>query len=132
MSLFLVLLCLPLLLLLLHLMVLWLMMMVVVINHNKYHHCSILRRVTSHITMMYSFCYWYYFLHILTGTNRKGDSESNCNSRECEFNPSLVPYLYEDWSWINDLLFSSFCLFSKGCYNQMYVQEVLINCLVKK
>ena len=37
-----------------------------------------------------------YCLYLLTGPNRTGDSESDCKSRDCEFNPSLVPYLCED------------------------------------
>ena len=91
---FLVLLFFLLLILLLQLMmVLWLMMMLMVMHHNTYH-CSILRGVTLHFTMMYSFCCCCYFLHLFTGQHRAGDSD--CKPRDHEFNPSLVPYYCED------------------------------------
>ena len=32
--------------------------------------------------MMYSFCYCCYFLHLLTGSHRAGDSESDCKSND--------------------------------------------------
>ena len=32
--------------------------------------------------MMYSFCYCCYFLHLLTGPHRAGDSESDCKSND--------------------------------------------------
>ena len=41
-------------------------------------------------------------------------STSDCRSRDCEFDPSLVPYFRGDWSWNILWSFSSLRWFDKG------------------
>ena len=59
---------------------------------------------------------------------------SNCRCRGREFDPVPVPYFCGDRSWNSFYGHSPpFCWFKKVvfCYKGKYVQEVLVNCLVK-
>ena len=57
-------------------------------------------------------------------------SESDCRSRDCEFDPSRVPYFSGDWSWNNFYGQNPSCPDSRRVVVS-YVHKVLVNSLVK-
>ena len=81
-----------------------------------------------------SFCYLCFTFCSPVGNVYNCRYLSDCRSRGCEFDPSLVPYFRRDWSWNNSTAIllpfadSRRVVFS---YKLKYVHKVLVNRLVK-
>ena len=71
----------------------------------------------------------------MTGPCSAVGSVSDCWSRDREFDPGLIPYLNEDWSWTIFYGHSPPSADSRRVvvsYKQKYVHKVLANRLVRK
>ena len=80
------------------------------------------------------FCYLCFTFCSAVGNVSNCRYVSDCRSRGCEFDPSLVPYFRWDWSWNNStaiLLPSADSRRVVFSYKRKYVHKVLVNCLVK-